>query len=154
MKYRKATLEDAALVVHCGRDFFRESNWGHMTLDDDRIRETLIHMLTNDAFIVCVAETDEGIPAGFVIWCLENPWTVEMQALMVLFYIRPQYRSGGTASNLLDLSLELCQNGGAKMFFASSTAGFDDGGVNERAFTLLLKRRGFDGLGTFLCRKG
>lgn len=152
MKIYQAGIEDAAIVHHCGKDFFKESNWGHMTLDPDRIRESLIHILTNQSFIVVVAVDDNGIPAGFVIWSLENPWTIEKQALMVLFYVRPEYRTGGTASKVLDLSLDLCKNAGAKMFFSSSTAGFDDGGVNERAFTLLLKRRGFKGLGTFLCK--
>lgn len=125
-----------------------------MTLSTENIYASLAHMLSNPLAVMVIAEDQHGLPVGFSLWQLENPWTVEHMALMVLFYVRPHARNLKLASDLLDYSMQLCQDKGAKMFYASSTAGFDDGGANERAFTALLKRKGFKVIGSFLCKGG
>lgn len=151
---RLATPEDIAAITHAGRDFFTESNWQGMTLSTENIYSSLAYMLSQPGFVMVIAETPEGLPAGFAFWQLENPWTVELMALMVLFYVRPEHRNASLANSLLDYSLTLCKDKGAKMFYASSTAGFNDGGKNERAFTALLRRKGFSVVGSFLCKGG
>ena len=153
-KIRQATPEDIAAIAHAGRDFFAESNWHGLQLSSERIYSSLAYMLSNENFVMVLAETAQGLPAGFSFWQLENPWTVELMALMVLFYVRPDHRNAQVANGLLDYSLQLCQDKGAKMFYSSSTAGFNDAGANERAFTALLKRRGFKTTGAFLCKGG
>lgn len=153
-KIRQATPEDIAAIAHAGRDFFAESNWHGLQLSSERIYSSLAYMLSNENFVMVLAETERGMPAGFSFWQLENPWTVELMALMVLFYVRPDHRNAQLANGLLDYSLDLCKDKGAKMFYASSTAGFNDAGANERAFTALLRRKGFNVVGSFLCKGG
>jgi GNAT superfamily N-acetyltransferase len=150
---RRAKEKDIAAISLCGDEFFEESNWRGLTLSKANIYNTLFSVLSREDFICLLAETEEGFPAGFVIWGIENPWTIEKQAMMSMFYIRKRYRNGKLSTKLLEASIKECKNAGAKLFFSSSTAGFDDNGVNERMFTVLLKRQGFSRLGTILCRK-
>jgi GNAT superfamily N-acetyltransferase len=100
-------------------------------------------MVDNSNTVLVVAYDDEGKVAGFTIWALENPWTVEKMGLEVLFYVRPEARKSKLAKHMLDFAIELCKDRGAKMLYSSSTGGFDDDGRNARAYNALLRRSGF-----------
>ena len=72
----------------------------------------------------------------------------ETVALCVNFYVDDG--CSDCSQILLDAGIKICQARGAKLAWQSSTAGFSDNGVNERAFRMFLKRNGFREVGTFL----
>lgn len=121
-----------------------------LPLIDEELYRDLAAYVADENYIVALAESD-GIPAGFCVFGINKvTGRLAYEALMVWFYIRPAHRSLQVANALLDYSIALCKDKGAKFFFASSTAGFNDGGTNERAFSALLKRKGFSVLGSVL----
>lgn len=139
-----AEEHDLAHIMLAGREFFKESNWfDNMTLCDKTIRLTLLAMHNDPNSIVIVAYDDECDVAGFALWGLQNPWTVEKIAIEDLFYIRKSARKSKIAQAMLDFSIKACQDRGAKLLYSSSTAGFNDDGKNARAYNLLLRRKGF-----------
>lgn len=150
-KIRPATAEDIAALAICGREFDEEGGvYTRTPLIDEELYQDLAHYVACPSHVVVLAELD-GVPAGFCIFGISKvTGRREYESLMTWFYVRPAHRSAQVANRLLDYSLTLCKDKGAKYFFASSTAGFDDGGLNERAFTALLRRKGFSVLGSIL----
>lgn len=150
-KIRQATPEDIAALAICGREFDAEGGvYTRTRLIDAELYRDLAQYVACPYHVVVLAEKD-GVPAGFSVWGINKvTGRLEKEALLTWFYIRKSHRCAEVATQLLDYSIALCKDGGAKYFFASSTAGFDDGGLNERAFTALLRRKGFSVLGSLL----
>ena len=139
-----AEYEDLPHVLIAGHEFFAESNWFEsMTLCRKTIRMTLLKMLEDENSLIVVAYDDAGDVAGFTMWGLQNPWTLEKIAIEDLFYIRAQARKSNIAKPMMDFAVKLCKDRGAKLLYTSSTAGFNDDGRNARAYNILLKRCGF-----------
>ena len=150
-KIRQATLADIAALAICGREFDEEGGvYTRTPLIDTELYQDLAQYVACPFHVVALAEVD-GTPAGFCVFGVNKvTGRLEYEALMTWFYVRKSHRCGMMATQLLDYSMKLCKDKGAKYFFASSTAGFDDGGLNERAFTALLRRKGFSVLGSIL----
>lgn len=139
-----AEERDLPYILITIKEFFNESNWfDKMTLCKKNIRKTMIAMHNDPNSLVVVAYDDKNGFVGFTLWGLQNPWTVEKIAIEDLFYIRKSARKSKIAQAMLDFSIKACQDKGAKLLYSSSTAGFDDNGVNARAFNILLKKTGF-----------
>lgn len=154
MKYtvRRITAQQIDQAVDLFLPFFAEGAYKDLTLDMDRAFETFSHILQNEGYFALVAYDEDDNPVGGHIFGVESQFTVEPVAMCVLFYIQPEHRRGGCAKTLVDVSNALCDNLGVGIFYTSSTGGFDDDGVNERAFTMLMKRNGFEHVGSFLRR--
>ncbi|MCK5607365.1 GNAT family N-acetyltransferase [Candidatus Pacearchaeota archaeon] len=144
MLIREATEEDLPFIAHAGRDFMVDSGWiQNLTLSNENIYSTLLFMVKDPNTVIVAAYEDNGDVAGFTMWHLENPWTVEKIAVEILFYIRPASRNMNIAKELLKSAIELCKHEDARLFYSASTASFNDGGRNARAFNALLRRQGF-----------
>jgi GNAT superfamily N-acetyltransferase len=145
---RDAKLANELVAVH--EQFFYESIYRSMTFDPIRTTQSILAMMSDSDFHVLVAQTETGEIAGFFEFAFENPWMVEEVALCVNFYVRPEHRRGECSQILMDRGQKICKDRGAKLVWASSTAGFSDNGCNERAFRMFLKHNGFRDVGTFL----
>lgn len=151
LKILTASPANIAALAVCGREFDTEGGvYTRTPLIDQELYQDLADYIASPNHVVALAEVD-GVPAGFCVFGVGKvTGRREYEALMTWFYVRKSHRSGHLATELLDYSMKLCKDKGAKYFFASSTAGFDDGGLNERAFTALLRRNGFSVLGSIL----
>ena len=149
---RFATKADIQKAVEFGYQFHSESSYRDMKFSFDNAFYSLEYMIDAEDFHVLVAECD-GTIVGLYIFGVENPWTIEKVAMCVIFYIDPQHRGKACACALLDKAEEICNNDDIALFYTSSTAGFDDGGVNERAFTGLMQRYGFKNVGSYLIKE-
>lgn len=130
--------------------FFNESIYRTMTFDSIRTLSTIVGMMMDSDTYSLYAATSDGEIAGFFEFGFERPWMKEEVMLCINFYIVPEYRGDECSQMLMDKALEICQDRGAKLVWASSTAGFSDNGCNERAFRMFLKRNRFREVGTFL----
>lgn len=149
VKSERGSAEAKSLVaIH--EQFFHESVYRSMTWDGERAEQSILSMMCDSDFEVIVARDETGEPAGFFEFGFERPWMKEEVMLCVNFYVAPAYRRGQCSQMLLDAGMEICKYRGAKLVWASSTAGFSDNGCNERAFRMFLKRNGFRESGTFL----
>jgi GNAT superfamily N-acetyltransferase len=144
---------EAKSLVEIHKCFFHESLYRDMTFDPVRAEQSILSMMMDSDFHVLVAYVDgqpERGPVGFFEFAFENPWMAEEVMLCVNFYVLGQHRRGQCSQMLMDKALEICKYRGAKLVWASSTAGFSDNGCNERAFRMFLKRNRFREVGTFL----
>jgi len=144
MTVRQATIADLEyLCMEAGR-FFCESNFLRcMTFSPDNTVYSMAAMIESDEHEVLIIQ-HEGVDCGFAIWGYDKAWTVERIAIEILFYISPAYRRDGVAKRLLQESVNVCDNAGVKLMYSTSTAGFDDNGVNARAYNMLFKSCGFN----------
>lgn len=145
---RDVRLAENLVDVHGA--FFNESIYRSMTFSPERTLATIqAMMLDSDTHsLYCVAP--DGEIGGFFEFGFERPWMVEEVMLCINFYVLPAHRRGKCSQMLMDKALEICKDRGAKLVWASSTAGFSDNGCNERAFRMFLKRNRFREVGTFL----
>lgn len=148
----RATCADIAALAYAGREFFAESSMSITNdLDDSTMYASIQSMVMADDYIVLIAK-DGDLPAGFISWQLEKLWTKQVTATLGMFYVRKRYRNGKISKCLLDISLKMCEDRGASVFYAASLAGLDDKGINERAFMSYFSKKGFRAIGKLLSR--
>lgn len=153
MTYSVKDIRDAKLaknLVAIHQAFFEESIYRDMTFDPVRAEQSILAMMMDSDYHSLYCANEEGDIAGFFEFAFENPWMAEEVMLCVNFYVAPEYRGSQCSQMLMDSALKICKDRGAKLVWASSTAGFSDNGCNERAFRMFLKRNRFREVGTFL----
>lgn len=134
-------------ILLCHHRFFQKSIYKRFTWNPVNAMETILAMANDDDYEIIVSHCDGEI-VGFFEFATENPWMDEKVALCVNFYVDEGHAI--CSQFMLDAGRKICQAKGAKLIWQSSTAGFADNGVNERAFKMFLKRNGFREVGTFL----
>lgn len=144
---RPATPQDFDFIMECSKQFFAESNYGKLTWDEEKAKE-ICEILTDGRCFCLIAEGQ-----GFVAWTHERYWTVEEVAHIFLFYVKSECRNGKIALQLAFAMDNILLEHRIAMCYASSTGGFDDGGINERAFTRLFSRVGYKNMGSFLIKE-
>jgi GNAT superfamily N-acetyltransferase len=152
-EFKVVDLRDVKLapnLVSVHEAFFREGMYRNMTFSPERTQATIeAMMLDSDTHsLYCIAP--DGEIGGFFEFGFERPWMVEEVMLCINFYVVDRHRRGECSQMLMDSALKICKDRGAKLVWASSTAGFSDNGCNERAFRMFLKRNRFREVGTFL----
>ncbi len=152
-EFKVLDLRDVKLapnLVSVHEAFFNESIYRAMTFSPERTEATITGMMldSDTHSLYCVAP--DGEIGGFFEFGFERPWMAEEVMLCINFYITRPRRRGKCSQMLMDKALEICKDRGAKLVWASSTAGFSDNGCNERAFRMFLKRNRFREVGTFL----
>ena len=145
---RDARYAKNLVAVH--EAFFNERIYRTMTFDPIRTLATITAMMMDSDTHSLYATDEDGYIGGFFEFGFERPWMAEEVMMCINFYIVPEHRRGDCSQMLMDKALEICKNRGAKLVWASSTAGFSDNGCNERAFKMFLKRNRFREVGTFL----
>lgn len=150
-RIRLAKLGDIPALAVAGKEFDAESVLYPTPIVDAELYQDFADAIGSSSHFVAVAYDEADMIAGFAIWGVGKVFArSSKEALMTFFYTRKAHRNLKLSDQLLDYSINLCKDMGAKTFFASSTGGFADDGKNERAFTALLKRRGFEVLGSIL----
>lgn len=144
-----------AAIAFILRDFDKEGGIYDKTeaLDTETFYQDIYAYIQDPNHVVVVAY-DGVVPVGVSVFGIGKVFgRKSFEAMMAWFYVRKDYRNLSTANQILDYSVNLCKNKGARYIFASSTADFNDNGRNERAFTALLKRKKFKSIGPVLLRK-
>ena len=146
---------DALVDAH--EIFFNESIYKDLTWNRENARQSIENMIRSDEEeVIALFALDNDCKSevvGFFEYGYDSAWMDEEVAMCVNFYIVPWHHSGHCSQKLLDLGTSLCQDRGAKLAWQSSTAGFSDNGVNERAFRMFLKRNGFEEVGALLLKR-
>lgn len=142
---------DGLLELH--RRYFAESSYRAFTFNDRKARDTIEATMDHPDYLYLVVVTPDGELAGYATVALDSPFMDETIAIVTYLYTASEHRNKHCSQSLLDFVLELCEHKGAKSVYASSTAGFSDNGVNERAFRMFLKRNQFNHIGSFLIRE-
>lgn len=149
IEIRPATPEDIPQLVDVGAAFFVESNFfGDLTIDKVQGAGTFGYLIAAEDNHVLVA-MDDGNLIGFISFDVVRFYTVEPVSHMFLFYVIPEYRRTVLGRDLLQKALEVAAACGSKRFYASSTAGFNDGGKTNKRLLNLYRRFGFEELGCF-----
>ena len=104
----------------------------------------------HDSTIMLVWKGEETL-GGVVIGSLERDFTEDMSAYIMKFYVEKELRGLGVAQELLQAFDQEAFRMGAKMSFASSTAGM--GEVNEKLYVRLFEQQGYNVLGRVLVKE-
>lgn len=148
LQIRKPTQEDFGSLYHMARCFYMEGAYRDFTFDRDRCIET-VRALCDGTLEAAMAEW-EGIPIGFAAWSYERHCTVEPIGMAFLFYVTNAARGTPAARMLRDHMDKRAGEAGCAAFYIASTAGFNDNGANQKLFTNLFKKNGFEVVGTFM----
>jgi ribosomal protein S18 acetylase RimI-like enzyme len=152
IEIRPATADDIPQLVDVGTEFFVESNFfGDLTIDKVQGAGTFGYLIAAEDNHILVA-MDEGKLVGFISFDVVRFYTVEPVSHMFLFYVIPEYRKTLLGRELLQKALEVAAAHGSKRFYASSTAGFNDGGKTNKRLLNLYRRFGFEELGCFVMK--
>ena len=152
IEIRTATPEDIPQLVDVGTAFFVESNFfGDLTIDKVQGAGTFGYLIAAEDNHVLVALDGEKL-VGFISFDVVRFYTVEPVSHLFLFYVLPEYRKTAIGRDLLQRALDVAAEHGSKRFYASSTAGFDDGGKTNKRLLNLYLRFGFEELGSFVMK--
>lgn len=148
---RHPTIDDIPAIFNLVKQWQYESPIYREDGCEITVLMTLNQCLGLDGFLIY---EHEGKPIGLHIWTKERYFTRHPYGCMFLFYVHPEHRRGTVAQELLQAALEDCRD--CLGFYATSTAAFDDSGLNARAFSIMLRRAGFTAQGEamFLSMRG
>lgn len=132
------------LVPMIGRDA-AEGSYAHLEFDPDITRETVADFIDRSTrtLLLAVGRQDIlGFIAGQLSRSLIGP---DVVAEEVAFYVRPEYRGGRTAVLLArDFSRWAVQHDARRIVMGNAA------GMNDKAYTKLLKRFGFQQMGSIM----
>lgn len=132
---REATKDDVKELLRLAWDFFEESMFnGTFT-----VRKCALHffnLIDNHVFLV--AERDNQIVGYITGFHVEYYFNDETEVQLNLFYVKPEYRGEGIASELLQSFTEKAAELGASRVF-----GANHSGVEQEAFRKIMEKHGF-----------
>ena len=152
---RKPTPADCESMLFLADDFFKESNWHKAGFEYYKPQSAKV--------VQCICNGSDDMPAliavvggdiiGIAAWNYDHICTKEPMGMGFMFYIHPDARRTPVGVKLMDMAIEQARQDGACGLYFSSTAGFDDDGLNERLFSNMLFRKGFDYIGRCFMKK-
>ena len=148
-KVRTAIKSDIPLIVKMGAKFYEESNFEKGGFDGKRFTEILEFMHECGEHITLIAEV-KGQAIGFIIFDVSRHYTKYLISCMYLFYVDKDNRKHNAGAELIKAAKIVARQKGAKYFYGSSSAGFEDEGKNERALIGIYERQGFKDNGVFM----
>jgi len=146
---RLAEKNDIPAIIKMGEKFYEESNFEKGGYDAQRFDEIVNFMMWDGEHFILIAHVDEK-PIGFLIFDVSRHYTRYLVSCMFLFYVDADHRKHNAGMALLSAAREIAKEEGSKYFYVSSSAGFEDGGRNERALISLYKRMGAIENGVFM----
>lgn len=146
---RHAEPRDLEAIVGLARRFTEESGLP-VTFNAHRARATAWQAIHDPEWVFLVDEADDVI-AGVAMLTFECDWYDEILAYVAKFYVEKEFRPLGTAQALVRELVAEAENRGARMVFASATAGM--GERVERAYVRLFERAGFQVLGRIISKE-
>ena len=139
---RKALPEDLEELCSMLQRFVSETDLP-LTFDLEIARETTWHHIHSEDSILLVY--DEGVLAGAVLGVIGRDFYMEKLAYLLQFYVEREFRGLGVSRDLLEAFNNEASKRGAKLIFASATAGMGERG--EKMGTRLFERYGYKALG-------
>ncbi len=140
------TAEDIEASAELAAEFHAESHQAQFsTYAPNKFKET-IEAIKQNAFGYMAFDKEKCV--GFLIFNISTEYIEEWIAELAIMYIHKNYRKFQVADELMEKNLALlnrCKS--AVAVYIESTAGFDDGGKNARAFRFWGHRHGFKPIG-------
>lgn len=149
MIVEEARYLDLPDIVFLLGEFAKESHRGPDGFNHDKAYHSLFRMMEDPDIVILVARDGTKI-AGISILSIDSVFEIYSQAYFYIFYVHPDFRGTDTARWLVARSVSESLFRGVAHLYVTSTAGFSDGGKNEKLFTNLFKKFGFSTLGTCL----
>lgn len=149
MTVRKAEPKDLEALCSMVQRFSAETDL-HLTFSQSGARQTMWAAIHNKDSIVLVWDTGEVL-GGAIMGYVDRDVFVELVAYVTRLYVEREFRGTRVARELLDSFDKQSQTQGARISFASATAGF--GERNEKLFVRLFEKRGYNVLGRVLQRE-
>ncbi len=148
IEYKSAadlTAEDRDLMAVLAEEFHKESHQGQFTTySAENFKNTI---KTYQSAMLGFAAFDKGACVGFIIFNINKDYTEEYIAELAIMYIREDYRKFEVVNELMERCDTRMKYLGAAGAYIESTAGFDDGGKNARAFRMWGRRFGYFPIG-------
>lgn len=136
-------------ILRMGALFYDESNFEKGGYDPEQFEHILSVMMEGDSHHIIMALSFET-PVGFIIFDISRHYTKYNMACMYLLYVDKDQRVYGAGAELIRKATQYCKTMGCKYFYSSSSAGFDDGGRNEKVLRNIYKKQGFEDNGFFM----
>lgn len=149
MTVRKAVADDLDGLCGMVQRFSAETDLP-LTFSQSGARETMWAAIHNKDAIVLLWDSG-GVLAGAVMGYVGRDVFKELVAYVTRFYVEREFRGTVVARELLNSFDNQSQAQGARISFASATAGF--GERNEKLFVRLFEKCGYNVLGRVLERE-
>lgn len=143
---RKAKPEDLDALCSLAKRFVSETSLP-LTFDAELSRNTFWNLIHNGIILV----DDDGVIAGVITGAVDRDFCVEPVAYITKMYIEREFRGLGSSRDLLKAFEEEVSKLGAKIIFASATAGM--GERVEKLYVRLFERAGYKVLGRVLAKE-
>lgn len=111
-----------------GSAMYAESALTHLTLDEDRARQTLLGAINHEKGVYCmlIARLSDGTPAGWLFGTISRPWfTRELVAHDYAFFVPPEFRGSRAALLLLSAFRRWAEKRGATALNISQRVGVE-----------------------------
>lgn len=104
---RTATLEDVPDIIDLTKEFFHQTPYAEFEFDfsEAKVRRLAEACIINpkEAVVLMSVDKDTGANVGLIAGRLDtSPFSDEKVAIEVCWYVRPEYRKGKRAFELLD----------------------------------------------------
>jgi len=145
MHIRFALESDSDALLELALENRAEISHNNFAVDPKRVADTMkgLFTLNQGTHVLFVAETSQGVLAGGLLACVQRYYySHEMQAQMVQWFLRPQYRGTSIAPRLVKAFVEWAKTRGASEVVMGVTSG-----INVDATDRMMRRLGFKHLG-------
>lgn len=146
---REARPEDLDSLCGMARRFVAETSLP-LTYDAELTRQTLWSAIHSPENILLVSDSN-GVLCSAVMGFIDRDFCVESCAYITKLYIEKEFRGLGASRSLLSAFDTEAKRRGAKVLFASATAGM--GGRIESLYVKLFERAGYSVLGRVLVKE-
>lgn len=140
-----ADIEDIENLLY--PHYFEESTYSDLTYDPEMTRKTITSWIPE----TCILARVDGVLVGVLAMYFTRTYYKEYEGDVVIFYVHPDYRGAGVGRGLVNALKEVSDKLGAAVVYTSSGSGM--GEENNKLYTNLFKKVGFEELGTELIRK-
>lgn len=142
-----ATYSDVDDIQKLIEPYHKESRYSGLTYDPIMTRHTITQWIPE----TCVLARVDGKAVGVFAMYFFRTYHKEPEADVVLFYIDPEYRGTGVSRLLVNALTMIADKKNVAVIYVSSGSGISH--ENDKMFSNLFGKFGFEKLGTELVRK-
>jgi len=145
MKIRFAVPEDKEALIELALENQSEIAHGNISVNRQRVDDALngLFLLNQGSHVVMVAETIEGKLVAGLMGCVERYfYSDELQAQLIQWYLRPDFRGTSIAPRLVKAFVEWAKSRGASEVFMGISSG-----VHVQQTDRMMRKLGFTHLG-------
>ena len=148
---REAGVLDITPIIDFLRPYHGESMFGKRgrVIDEDRLLETIGGAVLQDEWIVLVSLDDIGVN-GVILAQTGYTFYQDLEMDIDLFYVSPDARGTGVSRMLVEEIINVAKNKKIGIIYCGCHSNMSDGGKNNKLYTNLFKKYGFEVTGTNL----